>query len=83
MNKQDINTPLLPMAMKIAAQTVGMDLVSVVPMSSPGVSRDFKREKAIARNNKLSKITGKEQIEVDDETTVSSGSLFYFDFKYK
>ena len=35
---------LFPVAMKIAAQTIGQDLVSVQPMTGPGMSKE-KRER--------------------------------------
>ena len=36
-DSSDLSQNLLPVAMKIAAQTIGMDLVTVIPMSSPSL----------------------------------------------
>jgi len=36
-DSSSLSQNLLPVAMKIAAQTIGMDLVTVVPMSSPSL----------------------------------------------
>ena len=84
---------LLPMAMKISAQTIGNQLVSVNPMSSPGmsgeeyerISREIKEENI---NNKIeSLIENKEYVEKKKEdhpdwTPNGSGLLFYMDFTY-
>ena len=79
--------------MKIAAQTIGQDLVSVKPMSHPGMSlEEIDRINAeIKRENRDGKIDaiveGKDYKEVKPEDhpdwrTGPKGSLFYFDYQY-
>ena len=84
---------LFPLAMKIAAQTIGQDLVSVKPMSHPGMSlEEIDRINAeIKKENRDGKIDaiveGKDYKEVKPEDhpdwrTGPKGSLFYFDYQY-
>lgn len=84
---------LFPVAMKIAAQTIGQDLVSVKPMSHPGMSlEEIDRINAeIKKENRDGKIDaiveGKDYKEVKPEDhpdwrTGPKGSLFYFDYQY-
>lgn len=75
MSKENINNSMLPIALK----QVGLDLVSVQPLSSPmSYVYNSTKNEAIRRNNKLAKITGGEIL--DEE---KSPGLFYLDFKYK
>lgn len=83
---------LLPIAMKILAATIGKDLVSVQPLSDPGISNEkleeIKREvKRENRNRKIDNIvTGEknEEMKVEDHPDYSytSGNLFYIDYQY-
>ena len=83
---------LLPIAMKIAAATIGKDLVPVQPLSTPGISNEklerIKREvKRENRNRKIDSIvTGEknEEMKLEDHPDYSytSGNLFYIDYQY-
>jgi hypothetical protein len=85
---------LFPMAMKIAAQTIGQDLVSVQPMTGPGGMSKEERERIEAeikqknRDGKIdSLIEGLEYKEVKvehhpDYKPGSGGQLFYMDYTY-
>lgn len=85
---------LLPIAMKISAQTIGTDLVSVAPIGGGNSGDEMesirKEVKAENRDRKIdSLIENKEfeEMKVEDhpDYRVSigpSGQLFYLDFKY-
>jgi hypothetical protein len=85
---------LLPMAMKISAQTIGMDLVSVQPMAGPGGMSKEERERIeaeIKQKNRDGKIDSliegteykEEKIEQHpDYKPGSGGQLFYMDYTY-
>ena len=85
---------LFPVAMKIATKTIGMDLVSVQPMSNPGGMSKEERERIEAeikqknRDGKIdSLIEGKEYTEKKveehpDYKPGSGGQLFYMDYTY-
>jgi hypothetical protein len=85
---------LFPMAMKIAAQTIGQDLVSVQPMTGPGGMSQEERERIEAevkgenRDGKIDAlIEGKEYTEKKveqhpDYKPGSGGQLFYMDYTY-
>lgn len=84
---------LLPMAMKVAAQTIGQNLVSVQPMSHSGMSQEeIDRINAeIKKENRDSKIDaiveGKDYKELKPEQhpdwkSGPVGNLFYLDYKY-
>ena len=49
---------LLPIAMKVAAQTIGKDLVSVQPLQNPGISNEKLDEimREVNRENRERKI---------------------------
>jgi len=98
-NEDFLNQPtqqfpsLLPMSMKIAAQTIGMDLVSVQPMKGPGgtskeeMDRIEAEIKAENRDSKIdSVIEGSEYVEkkIEDHPDYNGPSigLLYFDYKY-
>ena len=85
---------LLPMAMKVAAQTIGTDLVSVMPIGGgnsgtemESIRRDVKIEN---RDRKIESIVEDkefEEMKVEDhpdyrKSKGPSGQLFYMDFKY-
>ena len=90
---EDFQT-LLPISMKISAQTIGTDLVSVAPMGGGNSSNEMesirKEVKVENRDRKIdSLIENKEfeEMKVEDhpDYRVSkgpSGQLFYLDFKY-
>lgn len=77
---------ILPMASRVAAQTIGMDLVSVVPMRL--VTEEMKNEvKAINRERKIESIVEDkefEEMKIKDHPQYSGpkGNLMYMDFKY-
>ncbi len=84
---------LLPIAMKISARTIGMDIVPVQPMSGPGGMSQEERERIEAevkgenRDGKIDAlIEGKEYTEkkVEDHPDYKSGGgqLFYLDYTY-
>ena len=84
---------LLPMAMQVASKTIGMDLVNVKPLASPGMSQEevdrinneVKKENRDGKIDSL--IEGKDFKEMKPEEhpdwKIGPGSLlFYMDFKY-
>ena len=85
---------LLPIAMKIAAQTIGTDIVPVVPIGGGNTSEEMeeirKEVKIENRDRKIESIVeGKdfEEMKVQDHPDYikpqgPSGQLFYLDFKY-
>ena len=85
---------LLPMAMKVSAKTINLDLVEVKPMSSPGGTSEetmwrIKAEvKAENRQRKIDNLLeGEEYKEMDitehEDYNGPNGSLLYMDFVYK
>lgn len=90
---EDSKQPFFPLATKIAAKTIGVDLVAVKPMSSPGgnsseeIDRIKNEVKSTNRNNKIeSIIENKEYKEMDikdhPDYKGGIGNLFYMDYKY-
>jgi len=85
---------LLPIAMKISAQTVSLDLVSVQPMTGPGGMSKEERERIeaeIKQENRDSKIDAlvegteyneKKVEEHPDYKPGSGGQLFYMNYTY-
>lgn len=84
---------LLPIAKKIVAKTVGLDIVSVKPMSSPGGMSQEERERIEAevksenRDGKIDAlIEGKEytekKVEEHPDYKSGGGQLFYIDYTY-
>ena len=82
---------VLPMAMKISAQTVGLDMVSVVPMGSNTQEEIDKIVSEVAAENRDRKIDsvveGKEfeEMEIQDHPDFvpgPRGELFYLDYIY-
>ena len=85
---------LFPMAMKMSAQTIGMDLVSVQPMAGPGGMSEEERkriEAEIKQKNRDGKIDSliegteykEEKVENHpDYKPGSGGQLFYMDYTY-
>jgi hypothetical protein len=83
---------LLPIAMKISAQTIGMDIVPVQPMSAPlmGMSQEEieRIEAEVKGENRDGKIDalieGKEYTEkkVEEHPYYKTGGLFYIDYTY-
>lgn len=92
MESGDFKSDLLPMAMKIAAKTVGLDLVSVQPMDYGMTEEERKRiESEIIEENREGKIDsivdGKVFVEkkVEEHPDYRPGpraNLMYLDFKY-
>ena len=84
----------LPIAMKVAAQTIGTDLVSVAPIgggNTPDELKEIREDVKIEnRDRKIEAVVeGKEfeEMKVEDhpdyvKPTAPSGKLFYMDFKY-
>jgi hypothetical protein len=93
---EDSNTEfpsLLPMAMKVASKTIGLDLVSVQPLASPGMSQEEldRINNEVKKQNRDGKIDalieGKDFKEMKPEEhpdwrTGPRPQLFYMDFKY-
>lgn len=92
-NVEDFPT-LLPIAMKVAAQTIGTDLVSVAPIGGgnsgaemQSIRQDVNREN---RDRKIESIVDDkefEQMKIEDhpdyvKPKLPSGQLLYMDFKY-
>jgi hypothetical protein len=85
---------LLPIAMKVSAQTIGTDLVAVSPIgggNTPGELKEIREDVKIEnRDRKIeSVVEGKEfeEMKVEDHPDYvkpkgPSGQLFYMDFKY-
>jgi hypothetical protein len=84
---------LLPMAMQVASKTVGLDLVSVQPLASPGMSQEEvdRINNEIKKENRDGKIDalieGKDFKEMKPEEHPDwkpgpIGGLLYMDFKY-
>ena len=84
---------LLPMAMKVASKTIGMDLVNIKPLASPGMSQEEvdRINNEVKKENRDSKIDalieGKDFKEMKPEEHQDCkegpiGSLLYLDFKY-
>ena len=84
---------LLPIAMKVASKTIGLDLVSVQPLASPGMSQEEidRINNEVKKENRDGKIEsiidGKEFKEMKPEDhpdweKLPTGKLFYIDFKY-
>jgi hypothetical protein len=94
---EDSNTEfpsLLPMARKVVAQTIGLDLVSVKPLASPGMSQEEvdRINNEVKKENRDGKIDalieGKDFKEIKPEEHPDwkpgpVGSLMYMDFKYE
>jgi hypothetical protein len=80
----DLST-LLPVAMRVVARPIGLDLVNVVPMGgSPDLVDEVKR---INRDRKIKSITEDkpyEEMKVQDHPDYKgpSGNLFYMDYSY-
>jgi hypothetical protein len=81
---------VLPMAMKVAAQTIGMDLVSVVPMNSNTTDELESIKAEVAAENRERKIDsvieGKdyEEMKLNEHPDFNGprGELFYLDYSY-
>jgi hypothetical protein len=84
---------ILPMAMRVASKSIGMDLVSVSPLPGPGMSSEKRRkiEAEVKQENRDGKIDslveGKEYVEktIEDHPDYVPGpsmDLLYLDFKY-
>ena len=84
---------LLPISKKIVAKTVGLDIVAVKPMTSPGGTSDETMErikaevKAENRQRKINNVLEDEEYKEMDITEHEdyngpTGGLFYMDFVY-
>lgn len=82
---------VLPMAMKVAAQTVGLDLVSVVPMNINTTDELESIKAEVAAENRERKIDsvieGKdyEEMKLNEHPDFNAGprgELFYLDYSY-
>lgn len=84
---------LLPISKKIVAKTVGLDIVSVKPMSSPGGTSEETMErikaevKAENRERKINNVLDDEDFKEMDITEHPDyngpvGNLFYLDYSY-
>ena len=91
---QDFGSQLLPISMKIAAQTIGQNLVSVVPMGGGNTGEEMRKIDAeIKQENRDGKIDSiienKEYVEKEREDHPDYkkgegpiGQLFYMDYVY-
>ena len=86
-------TSILPISMKVAAKTIGFDLVSVQPLARPGMSQEEvdRINNEVKKENRDGKIDalieGKDFKEMKPEEHPDwrpgpIGHLFYSDFKY-
>ena len=84
---------LFPISMKIAAQTIGQDLVSVQPMTGPGGMSKEERERIeaeIKQKNRDGKIDSliegteykEEKVEEHPDYKPGDSPLFYMDYTY-
>jgi hypothetical protein len=84
---------LFPVAMKIAVQTIGQDLVSVQPMAGPGGMTKEERERIeaeIKQKNRDGKIDSliegveykEEKVEQHPDYKPGNIPLFYMDYTY-
>ena len=84
---------LFPMSMKISAQTIGQDLVSVQPMAGPGGMTKEERERIeaeIKQKNRDGKIDSliegteykEEKVEEHPDYKPGDSPLFYMDYTY-
>ena len=90
-NTDDEFPSLLPIAMKISAQTIGLDLVPVQPMTGPGGMSQKERERIEAevkgenRDGKIDAlIEGKDfkEMKPEDHPDWKQGNLYYMDYTY-
>lgn len=93
-SQPDYDNSLFPIAMKIAAKTIGQDLVSVAPMGGGNSGDEMKKiQQEVKIENRDRKIDalveGKEYNEMKPEDHPDyikpkgpSGQLFYMDFVY-
>jgi hypothetical protein len=84
---------LLPIAMKVAAKTIGLDIVSVQPMSGPGGMSKEERERIeteVKQKNRDGKIDSliegteykEEKVEEHPDYKSDGSPLFYMDYTY-
>lgn len=83
---------ILPMAMRVASKTVGLDLVSVKPLDSFNTDEELERMKnevkAENRERKIDALTENkdfEEMKVEEHPDYKTGpkpKLFYLDFQY-
>jgi hypothetical protein len=90
---EDFQT-LLPISMKISAQTIGTDLVTVAPIGGgnsgdemDAIRKEVKSENRDRKIDSLIENKEFEEMKVEDhpdyiKPKVPSGQLFYLDFKY-
>jgi len=95
LNEMEIDLPselnLLPIAMKVVPQTIGLNLVPVVPMTNgpndEALEKIKNEVKSVNRDNKIdSLIDGSEfnEMKVEDhpDYSKSNSGLFYIDYMY-
>ncbi len=82
---------ILPLAIKVASKTIGNDLVTVQPLSSPGGMSEKELERIKSeikqknRDNKIeSLLEDKEfkEVKVEEHPDFKTSGLFYLDYKY-
>ncbi len=97
LTSEDSNTEfpsLLPMAMKVASKTIGLDIVQVKPLASPGMSQQEvdRINNEVKKQNRDGKIDalieGKDfkEMKPEEHPDWKPGprpQLFYMDFKYE
>jgi hypothetical protein len=93
LEKENILTdfPILPMVKRVAAQTIGLDLVTVQPMSGNSgeqidkIKKDIKIENRDRKINSIIKGDEYKEMKVEehpDYKKIPSMDLLYIDFKY-
>lgn len=79
---------ILPMAMRVASRTIGMDLVGVNPMDAYVTDEMIKDVDRENRDRKIDSITEDKEyneMKIEDHPDYKkepTGKLFYLDFKY-
>lgn len=83
----DVAQNLLPVSMKIAAQTIGLDLVAVKPTASPRIELlfvDFKYDNAYGHNTEDADATQRPLVfKLQDATTATSTNALVTDLKWQ
>ena len=83
----DTNTPLLPIAIKIAAQPIGLNLVEVKPIGGVGETQEEKsKREALIRHDKIDALINEKEFtwkkEYDPKPYTSGLPFFFMDYTY-
>ena len=81
----DTNTPLLPIAIKMAARPIGLDLVTVKPLGGETNEERAERE-ALIRHDKIDALINEKEFtwkkEYDPKPYTSGLPFFFMDYTY-